>query len=154
MIDVPTCVAAFTKAWKPAKAAAPPATNGADIASLPDKELAVAFAKYCLPEKWDHLGARKGIKVDTARAVEFVQRLGPKDAAAAMATLSKILDVVNVPRYELWDEDHKAIVQNTRNRLKYTRMADDGPKMGEITPKYVYSLLPNFFGKVLISLIF
>lgn len=136
VIDVLSSATAFHKAWTAAKPAATKAqTNGSDFAALPDKELAAAFAKLCLSDKWDHLGERNGITVDLARAVEFVQKLGVKDAEDATARFAKILDIVNLPRYELWDEDHKAIIENTKNRLKYTRMAEDGPKMGEITPK-------------------
>ena len=45
----------------------------------------------------------------------------------------RVVDVLNVPLYEEWNEDTKAAMDSIRNRVKYTRLDEYGPKMGPIT---------------------
>lgn len=147
VIHVSVETAKFREAWttnkKPANASA--AATGADIASLPIKDLAAAFVRVCLPDKWDHLGPRHAAQVDLVASIAFVQQLGPKDVEEAVAKFSRILDEVNVPRYQQWDEDRKAIMDNTKNRLRYTRLDKDGPKLGEISFWSVFVLIRSVF---------
>jgi glycogen debranching enzyme len=45
----------------------------------------------------------------------------------------RVVDVLNVPLYQEWEEDTKAAIESIRNRLKYTRLDENGPKLGPIT---------------------
>ncbi len=46
----------------------------------------------------------------------------------------QILDAVNVPFYDEYDAECTEILQQTFNRIKYCRLDEHGPKMGEIGP--------------------
>ena len=136
VIDVATEAAAFRKQWE--STTAKPATADTTAHNLADKELASKFADEALTPKWNELSSRFGAKVDQAKAVAFVAAHfkfapGAGSAAAAEKEFRHILDVCNVPQYELFDEDRKAIIDNTRNRVRYTRLDEDGPNKGPIT---------------------
>ena len=45
----------------------------------------------------------------------------------------KVIDVLNVPLYEEWEADTKVALEQVRGRIKYTRLDDHGPRLGEIT---------------------
>ncbi len=47
----------------------------------------------------------------------------------------KILDEVNLPRYKEYDNDVGDIMEQLFNRIKYLRVDDHGPKLGEINKK-------------------
>ena len=47
----------------------------------------------------------------------------------------KVVDVLNVPLYEEWNEDTRIALDSIRNRVKYTRLDDSGPKLGPISSK-------------------
>jgi glycogen debranching enzyme len=45
----------------------------------------------------------------------------------------RVVDVINVPLYLEWEEDTKAAVGNLKNRVRYTRLDNHGPKLGKIS---------------------
>ncbi|KAJ7245146.1 glycoside hydrolase family 13 protein [Mycena haematopus] len=45
----------------------------------------------------------------------------------------RVVDVINVPLYQEWEEDTKAAIDNVKNRLSYTRLDEHGPKLGQIS---------------------
>ena len=47
----------------------------------------------------------------------------------------RVVDVLNVPLYAEWEEDTKVALESVKNRLKYIRLEEGGPKLGEITAK-------------------
>ncbi|KAH8914418.1 glycoside hydrolase family 133 protein [Atractiella rhizophila] len=113
-----------------------------NVDSLTRLEIVQAFAKLCLPKNWDKfLGARYNARVDLASALAFTRTILKKDgyrkeeAEEAAAWLAKVLDDLNVKRYEMWDDDKKAILHNIRGRIQYTRLAEHGPKLGKVTKK-------------------
>lgn len=63
----------------------------------------------------------------------FVNLEGSSDAMAD--AWIRVVDVLNVPLYEEWSDDTKAALEQMRNRLKYTRLDEHGPKLGPITPE-------------------
>jgi glycogen debranching enzyme len=78
-------------------------------------------------------------------AVAFIKNLAgvsgdgsiSEDEAIRLAEMySKILDEYNLPLYKEYDEDVRIALENTRNRIEYTRLADHGPKWGKITKRY------------------
>lgn len=60
------------------------------------------------------------------------------DAEALADAWVRVVDVINVPLYEEWDADTKAALEQMKNRVKYTRLDDHGPKLGPITEKFVF----------------
>lgn len=137
VIDVKAAGTAFDEAFAAGKKATiePPS---APLASLPERELGAAFAKACLPAGWETLSTRFAASVDAPRAVSFVcAYLGTDSPSSSEASgaLKRLVDMFNLPRYELYDDDYKSILEQTRGRIDYTRMASHGPQLGEVTPK-------------------
>lgn len=56
-----------------------------------------------------------------------------EDEDALIEAWVRVVDVLNVPLYKEWEEDTRVALENIKNRLTYTRLADNGPKLGEIT---------------------
>ncbi|EMG45880.1 GDB1 Glycogen debranching enzyme [Candida maltosa Xu316] len=61
------------------------------------------------------------------------------DANVSFDTLAdkaeEIVDEINADLYALYDEDIKSIKQQVADRIRYLRLADNGPKLGEINDK-------------------
>ncbi|BGP12177.1 hypothetical protein JCM10213_004743 [Rhodosporidiobolus nylandii] len=136
-LDVEGLKGEFAAAWKEGKAAQ---ANGAkkggaeDLASLPIEQRAQRFAEAALPENWHHLGERFHARLVLPGAVSFIRSYLPSASAEeATEEVGRLLDVLNVERYRVWDEDRKAILENTRGRVRYTRLEKGGPEKGEIT---------------------
>ncbi|KAH7885855.1 glycoside hydrolase family 13 protein [Phlebopus sp. FC_14] len=55
------------------------------------------------------------------------------DAGTLAEAWARVVDVLNVPLYEEWEEDTRIALDNIRNRVKYTRLEEHGPKLGEIS---------------------
>ncbi|KAG6335732.1 hypothetical protein ID866_3356 [Astraeus odoratus] len=55
------------------------------------------------------------------------------DVGALVQAWSRVVDVLNVPLYEECNEDTRIALDNIKNRLKYTRLDEHGPKLGEIS---------------------
>lgn len=139
VVDVKAQSEAFTAAWR--KSTSLKASSSSDdLKSMSAKDLSEKFAAQCLSPDWNQLGARFHAQVDQSTAVPFIASLtgaspGADTADSATAELKRILDDINVPRYEQYNQDLEAIVSNTKNRVKYTRIDEHGPKYGPITAK-------------------
>ncbi|KAL1897826.1 bifunctional 4-alpha-glucanotransferase/amylo-alpha-1,6-glucosidase [Ceratocystis pirilliformis] len=55
------------------------------------------------------------------------------DEGAAKTKISTILDAVNLPFYKEYDAEVADILQQLFSRIKYMRLEENGPKLGEIT---------------------
>ncbi|KAJ3809108.1 glycoside hydrolase family 13 protein [Lentinula aff. lateritia] len=81
------------------------------------------------------LSSRFGVHSDANAASGFIQaafvELSDPDALADAWV--RVLDVINVPLYQEWEEDTKIAMDNIKNRLNYARLDENGPKLGEIT---------------------
>lgn len=84
--------------------------------------------------------SRYGVLVKGEVAAGFVQAAFTdlKEPEALADAWVKIVDVLNVPLYQEWEDDTKVAIGNVRNRVKYTRLDEHGPKMGKITKGCVY----------------
>lgn len=136
VIDTASEKASFVKAWT-AKSDNK-AFENTDVKSLPRAEMVELFARECLTPEWELLGGRYRAKVaDQGKAAAFISKLlesGNTSAETAENELGRILDDLNVRRYALFNEDVTAILDNTKGRIEYTRLAEHGPKLGKITP--------------------
>lgn len=141
-------VAKESKAFEAAWSASSPLSSAdgihvdSDVKALSGKALGSAFADACLPRSWSHLGSRFQPSVTVPAAVAFVSTLLDKSpdatsAGEATTTFRALVDLVNLPRYELFNSDLAAILDNTRNRIQYTRLDAHGPRFGPVTPKSV-----------------
>jgi glycogen debranching enzyme len=61
-----------------------------------------------------------------------------------VSTWGDVVDALNLPLYREWEEDINVALENIKNRLKYSRLDDHGPKLGKITRKSVF--LSVFYG--------
>lgn len=84
---------------------------------------------------YGELASRFNVRVDSTVAAGFVKTAfeDVTDNNALADAWVKVVDVLNVPLYAEWESDVKAAIGNVRNRLKYTRLDSDGPKLGEIS---------------------
>jgi glycogen debranching enzyme len=120
-----------TEAW------AGPDAQGKNI-----PELATIFRAYRDGELLQGLSKyakRHGVKVDGAVAAGFVLAARGRDADL-VGTWGEIVNALNLPLYREWEEDIHVALENIKNRLKYCRLDDHGPKLGEITGKSVSSV--------------
>jgi glycogen debranching enzyme len=80
------------------------------------------------------LASRFGVYVDADVAASLVKAafVDVEDIDALVDTWIRVVDVINVPLYRECEEDVKVAVDNVRNRVKYTRLDDHGPKLGKI----------------------
>ncbi|KAI7946805.1 hypothetical protein MJO29_011332 [Puccinia striiformis f. sp. tritici] len=101
------------------------------------------FEKACINNEgngWKQITGPRGhisqkIVIDSAVKLFKDKGYGSVPPEETMETLKRILNELNVDRYQEYDDDLKAIIQNTRTRIRYTRLDPHGPKMGPITKK-------------------
>ncbi|THV06230.1 glycoside hydrolase family 13 protein [Dendrothele bispora CBS 962.96] len=81
------------------------------------------------------LASRFGVRADAGIAAGLVKAafVELQDPAALADAWGRVVDVINVPLYEEWEQDTKVAIDNVRNRIKYTRLDENGPKLGEIS---------------------
>ncbi|CAH7670497.1 amylo-1,6-glucosidase [Phakopsora pachyrhizi] len=137
VIDLEKAEEQFAKAWSSDNL--PAGSNS----QSPEHVDSFEFEKACLPigeEDWRRVtGPRKNAasKIDIPAAVRLFQRKGYStgDPENAIEVMKRILNELNVPQYRDYDEDIKTIIQNVRNRMRYTRLDPHGPKLGAFNAK-------------------
>jgi glycogen debranching enzyme len=96
--------------------------------------------------------SRFGVRSEAGVAAGLVKAafVELQDPSALADAWGRVVDVINVPLYEEWEQDTKVAIDNVRNRLKYTRLDENGPKLGAISKRYIsvhqsndYVLIPN-----------
>ena len=119
------------------------AQNISDVKSWPLKKQADFLLDHGFSGK-SRMGARFSRKVDARVASALLTahfgRYDKKDkgapsAGAALSTITRVLDELNLPFYREYDTDTGEILEQTFNRVKYMRIDDHGPKAGAITKK-------------------
>ena len=71
-------------------------------------------------------------------AAGFLKAAFPdSDPTAQAASWGRILDIINLDLYAECNDDLAVAVDNMLGRLRYTRLDEDGPRMGEINEEYV-----------------
>ena len=111
--------------------------SGVDVANKTVVELANILRDSGKVEGLRKLEGRFKTHVPGPVAAGLVQAafVNLSDNAALADAWIRIVDVLNVPQYEEWNEDTKIALDSIRNRMKYTRLEENGPKMGPITAK-------------------
>ena len=111
--------------------------TGTDVAHKTVEELAAIIRDSGNIEGHRKLEKRFGVRVPGPVAAGFVKAafVDLSDNEALAEAWIRVVDVLNVPLYEEWNEDTKIALDSIRNRMKYTRLDDNGPKLGIITVK-------------------
>lgn len=114
--------------------------TGVDVAYKTVVELAEIIKASGHVKGFRAFERRFGTHVDGPIAAGFVRAafvdLGDNGDALADAWV-RVVDVINVPLYEEWETDTNAALDSMKNRVKYTRLDEHGPKLGPITAKCV-----------------
>ncbi|KAF9078072.1 glycoside hydrolase family 13 protein [Rhodocollybia butyracea] len=81
------------------------------------------------------LASRFSVRSEAKTAAGFIQAAftGLSDAGSLADAWVRVVDVINVPLYQEWEEDTRIAIDNVKNRLKYARLDENGPKLGEIS---------------------
>lgn len=107
-------------------------------ASLKDQ---VDFVRKYGLEGVDRMGERHRRKINPSLAASFLsftlgryegESSGSADKTAARAKMVEVLDALNVPLYQEYDAEVDELLDQLFNRIKYVRLDDHGPKLGEI----------------------
>ncbi|KAK3941120.1 glucanotransferase domain of glycogen debranching enzyme-domain-containing protein [Diplogelasinospora grovesii] len=143
-LDVDRDADAAIESWVAGKAFFPPGSLGASgidglhTASVKDQ------ASFLVDNGMlgnDRLGERFRRRIDPDVSAALLSAIfgryegekgGTAGKAAARAKLVEVLEVVNVPLYQEYDEEVAEILQQLFNRIKYVRLDDHGPKLGPI----------------------
>ncbi|KAH6691508.1 glycogen debranching enzyme [Plectosphaerella plurivora] len=157
-IDVERDVEAAVNAWTAGKVEFPKGAVGDDgisgLKNASQKEQAQYLVKNGLLND-DRLGERFRRKIDPAVAAGLLSAIfgrfegnsGPTpDKSAATTKIISILDEVNMPFYKEYDAESDVILDQLFNRIKYCRLDEHGPKMGEINEKN--PLIENYFTRL------
>jgi glycogen debranching enzyme len=83
------------------------------------------------------LASRFGVYVDVDVGASLIKAafVDVEDVDALADAWIRVVDVINIPLYREWEEDMKVAIDNIRNRVRYTRLDDHGPKLGNISRK-------------------
>lgn len=91
------------------------------------------------------LGSRFGVSVDSNLAAGLVKAafVELENASSLADAWIRIVDVLNVPLYQEWEEDTKAAMESVKNRVEYTRLDPSGPRLGRISAQCVLTCLSS-----------
>jgi glycogen debranching enzyme len=90
----------------------------------------------------DRMGERYRRKCIPTKVAAFIsvlcgrydtRTLDTPDESAAEDTLRSLLNEINLQFFKEWDMDKATIIEQLKNRIKYVRLDDHGPKLGPIT---------------------
>lgn len=112
-----------------------PEWSGSQVSGKTIPELANVLRAEGKLQNVGHYAKRFGVAVDSSIAASFVKAafIDLQDPKALAEAWGKIVAVINVPLYEEYDEDFRTILANIKNRMNYTRLDANGPKLGEIS---------------------
>ncbi|KAI1007537.1 Glycogen debranching enzyme [Podosphaera aphanis] len=124
------------------------------IKNVTSAEQAEFLTKNALLNK-EILGDRFGRQINPAAAAGFLTAIfgryvtnnaGTANREAARSFLINIFDEINLPLYKEYDEDVAEILSQLYNRIKYTRLDQNGPNLGAIDEKH--PLIETYFTRL------
>lgn len=109
--------------------------DGPDVSGKSVLELAEILRHTNKVKGMGQYASRFGVRVEGGVAAGLVKAafLDVHEEDALVEAWARIVDVLNVPLYEEWEEDTRVALENVKKRVKYTRLDENGPKMGDIT---------------------
>ncbi|KAH6958488.1 glucanotransferase domain of glycogen debranching enzyme-domain-containing protein [Fusarium avenaceum] len=107
----------------------------------------VAFFREFGLSGTDRMGERfrKRVKPDVAASF-LASTVGASDENAAKTKITEILNILNVDCYKEYDAEVDDILQQIFNRIKYVRIDEHGPKLGEINTEN--PLIESYFTRL------
>lgn len=99
------------------------------------RALAAFTLKTASINKLPILADRFSNKLDAKRLMGVVLSVAKSENTTPEAKAGEIIDEINSKLYAEYDDDVKSIKTQIYGRAKYLRLADDGPRLGPITPK-------------------
>jgi glycogen debranching enzyme len=121
--------------------------QGPDVRGKSVVEISEILRSSGVIKGFSQLAARFGVHVDGGVAAALVKAAFvniANDNDALSEAWGRVVDVLNVPLYAEWEEDTKIALEHVKNRLKYTRLDERGPKLGEISRRWVAADLYHF----------
>ena len=146
IINVEENAKSVVEAWKSGKASVPEGDFGgsgpSEINSWSIQQQADFLLNHAVKGKYP-MGGRFARTVDSEISAALLTAIHGKYEAsgheatsgAALSTITRILDELNLPLYKEYDNDTAEILEQTFNRVKYVRLDDHGPKLGPINDK-------------------
>jgi glycogen debranching enzyme len=157
-VDVPSNSKSVIDAWTTGKTRLP--DGGFDFSMMGGGIDAVK--RWSLFQKADFLknkGMQNGLRIDgrfsrtvdplvgSALLTALIGRYDEGgDTKPATDLINDILNELNLPFYREYDDDVAAILDQVKGRLKYTRLEDNGPKMGPVTK--ASPLIESYFSRL------
>ena len=157
-VDVPSNSKSVVEAWKSGKTRLP--DGGFDPSVLGGGVDAVK--NWSLYQKADFLknkGMQNGLRIDerlsrtvdplvgSALLTALIGRYEDgSDTQNASETMDSIFNELNLPFYREYDADVEAILEQVKDRLKYTRLEENGPKLGPVTK--ANPLIESYFSRL------
>ncbi|ELU43609.1 glycogen debranching enzyme [Rhizoctonia solani AG-1 IA] len=124
--------------------------TGPDIAGKSVSEIANIVREEGKLEHVGEFAERFMITVNPSVAAGVVKTafvdLGDATPTVYGEAWGRVVDVLNVDHYKEWEEDTKVAIENITNRVKWTRLDENGPKIGEITK--VMPLVDTYFTRI------
>ncbi|KAL7419064.1 bifunctional 4-alpha-glucanotransferase/amylo-alpha-1,6-glucosidase [Cryptotrichosporon argae] len=107
---------------------------GADVTGKSADEIAITVKNTSgVIQNYQAYSARYGTKVDADVAAGIIKAAYPNESSESQAgKWGKVLDVLNVDLYRECNEDIDAAQDGIIGRLKFNRLEEHGPKLGEI----------------------
>lgn len=149
VVDVDRDACAAVEAWSNGKISVPSSGfKGSTVGGLEGVKdwSSEQMAEFLLENDFtgaSELGARFYRKINPQVAAALLVVLygrhgvaeGSPEHDAPLKLMKSILNVINAPFYTEFDSDVVSILQQLSDRVKYLRLDDQGPKLGEISSK-------------------
>jgi len=109
--------------------------TGPDVVGKSVAEVADILIQAGKLEKISAFEKRFCVTVDPGLAAVVVKKAFSDltNTTALAEAWGRVCGVLNVNRYTEWEEDTKVALDNIRNRVRYTRLDEHGPKLGPIS---------------------
>lgn len=142
VIDVAKYVEEIRQALKTRSFKGTDVSTYANVSQLSVKERTCLFGKDVIVN--GHLGTRYHKLVDMTKAISFLLAFNGLQSAEEVSddrvdslanSFQGLLNDYNLPLYEEFDEENKIALDNIKGRLLFTRLAENGPKLGRITKR-------------------
>ena len=109
--------------------------TGPDIAGKSAAEIANILIQAGKVKNISAFEKRFCVTVDPGLAAAVVKKASSDltDITSLAEAWGKVCDILNVDRYAEWKNDTKIALDHIRSRVRYTRLDEQGPKLGPIT---------------------
>ncbi|KAK2463702.1 hypothetical protein APHAL10511_004453 [Amanita phalloides] len=109
--------------------------DGPELAGCAAPQLADILLRQGRVNDIGALSSRFGVTINGSVAAGFIQAAYPEinEIDALGDRWVRVIDALNMPLYREWEADTKAAIDNIRNRVRYIRMDENGPNLGEIS---------------------